>query len=411
MQEHGVPVTFAYISDAHDLHPPNPATNGYDHIAQGPGEAGYVQQLQDYDAAFATFFDRLASDGITPDNTLFVFSEEEGDHFVGGEPANPGCDGVTTPCEWAHVTCSTSCPSNDIGEINVNLRGLLATQAGNLTPFQVHSDMAPAIYLDGNPEPGAAVARTFEQDLAALTATDPYTGATEPLTYRMIDPVGMRLLHMVTGDPLRTPTIVDFLDPDYFAFAGASNCDVPCSTVQPAFAWNHGGIAREIGNTWLGLVGPGVRHLGQTGSVWSDHTDTRPTILLLTGLTDDYVSDGRVLVEFLEQGALPKSLRQHSGKVRELAAVYKQITAPFGPVGLAGIDASTTALAGDDATYEEIEAALADLTADRDAVAVQMRSMLDAAEFHGESIDMKDAMELIRSAKDIIGRAEALAGS
>ena len=38
-----------------------------------------------------------------------------------------------------------------------------------------------------------------------------------------------------------------------------------------------------------------------------------------------------------------------------------------------------------------------------------MRSMLDAAEFHGASIDMKDAMELIRSAKDIIGRAEALA--
>ena len=157
------------------------------------------------------------------------------------------------------------------------------------------------------------------------------------------------------------------------------------------------------------MVGPGVRHLGQTGSVWSDHTDTRPTILLLTGLTDDYVSDGRVLVEFLEQGALPKSLRQHSGKVRELGAVYKQITAPFGPVGLAGIDASTTALAGDDATYEEIEAALADLTVDRDAVAVQMRSMLDAAEFHGASIDMKDAMALIRSAKDIIGRAEALA--
>jgi hypothetical protein len=130
MQEHGVPVTFAYISDAHDLHPPNPATNGYDHIAQGPGEAGYVQQLQDYDQAFATFFDRLASDGITPDNTLFVFSEEEGDHFVGGDPANPGCDGVTTPCEWAHVTCSTNCPSNDVGEINVNLRGLLPRRRG-----------------------------------------------------------------------------------------------------------------------------------------------------------------------------------------------------------------------------------------------------------------------------------------
>ena len=89
MQEHGIPVTYAYISDAHDLHPPNPATNGYDHIAQGPGEAGYVQQLQDYDAAFATFFDRLASDGITPDNTLFVVQRGGGRPLRGRGPRQP----------------------------------------------------------------------------------------------------------------------------------------------------------------------------------------------------------------------------------------------------------------------------------------------------------------------------------
>ena len=29
------------------------------------------------------FFDRLAADGIDKSNTLFVFTVEEGDHFVG----------------------------------------------------------------------------------------------------------------------------------------------------------------------------------------------------------------------------------------------------------------------------------------------------------------------------------------
>jgi hypothetical protein len=38
MQEHGIPITFAYISDAHDNH----GTSGNIHVAYGPGEAGYV---------------------------------------------------------------------------------------------------------------------------------------------------------------------------------------------------------------------------------------------------------------------------------------------------------------------------------------------------------------------------------
>ena len=37
MQEHGVPVTYAYISDSHDKHPTGPA--------YGPGQAGYVAAL------------------------------------------------------------------------------------------------------------------------------------------------------------------------------------------------------------------------------------------------------------------------------------------------------------------------------------------------------------------------------
>ncbi len=65
MQEHGVPVTYAYISDAHDSH----GTDGNGQAAFGPGQQGYTQQLQAYDQAFANFFTRLASDGINQSNT------------------------------------------------------------------------------------------------------------------------------------------------------------------------------------------------------------------------------------------------------------------------------------------------------------------------------------------------------
>src|SRR5207302_4835772 len=75
MQEAGIPITYAYVSDAHDGH----GTAGNIHFAYGPGEAGYTQQLHDYDLAFQKFFDRLAADGINKSNTLFVFTVDEGD--------------------------------------------------------------------------------------------------------------------------------------------------------------------------------------------------------------------------------------------------------------------------------------------------------------------------------------------
>ena len=59
-----MPVTFAYISDAHDNHTLSRAS--------GPGEADYVAQLKEYDKAFGDFFQRLASHGIDKRNTLFV---------------------------------------------------------------------------------------------------------------------------------------------------------------------------------------------------------------------------------------------------------------------------------------------------------------------------------------------------
>ena len=73
MQEKGIPVTFAYISDAHDFH----GVSGNTHVAYGPGEAGYVAALKSYDTAFDGFFQRLNADGINASNTMFVVTSDE----------------------------------------------------------------------------------------------------------------------------------------------------------------------------------------------------------------------------------------------------------------------------------------------------------------------------------------------
>ena len=411
MQEAGIPVTYAYISDAHDNH----GVSGEIHVSYGPGEQGYVDQLHEYDRAFGQFFDRLEADGITKDNTLFVITVEEGDHFAGGQPANPGCDGINVACQWEHVTCPTAavpvCPSDNVAEVNANLRGLLTTQTGNTTGFDVHSDMAPAIYLHGNPAGEAEVTRQFEHDLASVTFENPYTGQTGPLSHEMIDRVGMRTLHMITGDPLRTPTLVSFLHPDVFAFAGAANCSSPCIQEQPGFAWNHGGLVPEVATTWVGFVGPGVKELGENGQIWSDHTDLRPTMMSLLGLEDDYTHDGRVLLDLLSGNAVPESLLLHRGVTQRLGAAYKQINAPFGQLGLDAIAVSTAALEGDDATFSDLESELDELTDDRDALGNEIRDALERAAFGQQPLNKKHAQHMIAAAQELIARADALAAS
>jgi hypothetical protein len=393
MQEHGVPVTYAYISDAHDAHPNGPA--------YGPGQAGYVAALAAYDKAFNLFFARLAKDGINPTNTLFVITADEGDHFVGGPPSPAGCDGVTTPCTYSQI-----------GEINANLAGLLATEQGITTPFSVHSDSAPVVYITGNPaRDNQTVTRPFERATGQLTAVNPITGNTDTLTNFLADSVELKLLHMITADPARDPTFVMFADPNYFLFAGAPNCNSPCVTENPAFAWNHGTVAPEINTTWLGMVGPGVDQVGVDGQTWSDHTDIRPTMILLLGLQDDYGHDGRVLAEELDGFALPKSVKK-GGSFIPLAKAYKQINAPVGPLGLASLGVSTTALErgtlSDDSTYTNLENQLISITSQRDALAAQMIALLEGAAFNGEEINKDQAKKLIAEAQALLSEVNSL---
>jgi len=391
MQEHGVPVTYAYISDAHDNHVIG--------TAMGPGQAEYVAQLKSYDRAFGKFFTRLEDDGINQNNTLFVFTSDEGDHFAGGTPTPADCDGVTVACTY---------PFPSLGEISANMTGLLATEQGVTTKFNIHNDSAPTVYITGNPARDALVTRTFERATGKLTAVNPRTGQTDTLTAALADPVEMQLLHMITSDPARTPTFTWFADPNYFFFHGGIGCGTSCVSVGPGFAWNHGDFQPEIVTTWLGLVGPGVRNDGATGRLWSDHTDVRPTILSLTGLQDDYATQGRVLFEVLHQDALPVSLREHRGTLQDLAEVYKQLNATVGQFGMATLMVSTRALEGDDVTYASLENQLLALGSRRDKVAGLMSGMLNAAA-GGQAINENGAKDLIVQGQVLIAEAGALA--
>jgi hypothetical protein len=388
MLEAGIPVVYGYIEDMHDNHGTAGGTFG-------PGEAGYVAQLSAANAAFGKFFARLAQDGINKENTLFIVTADENDKFVGGAPAPANCDGVSVPCTY-----------QQIGEIDANLSRLLATQANNTTPFAVHSDSAPTFYINGNPGQTDPITRQLERDVGALTATNPITGNTDKIVQAMADHTEQRFLHMVTSDAGRTPNFVVFANDNYFNFAsGTEPCDEApaCVTLEGhgGFAWNHGDFQEQITKTWLGLVGPGVQHTGPIDAFFTDHTDTRPTIMSLVGLKDDYEHDGRVLFEVLDD---------HHGQDRgkdvaiRLAQAYKDINAPVGRLGRKTFAISTAALGGDDATYANLEARLAHLTDVRNSIAQRMIDMLEAAEFDNKSVDRLKA-ELL------IVEAEALAAS
>ncbi|MFL5954160.1 MAG: hypothetical protein ACJ76I_08645 [Gaiellaceae bacterium] len=409
MQLHGVPVTFAYISDAHDNH--------VTASAMGPGEAAYKQQLADYDAAFATFFSDLASHGIDKSNTLFVVTVDEGDHFAGGtgtpDLAHPGSLTYThAPC--AVTAASPTCPANQLGEITTNLKALLPTGE---PAFDLHFDDAPTIYVNGQPNRTDTALRQLERDAGSATAFDPYQGgASVAIAQRLADTVEEKTLHMVNADPKRTPSFTLFGNADFF-FQGSNSAT--CGTtptvpecVDAKFAWNHGDYQDEIATTWAGFVGPGVENGGIDKTTWTDHVDLRPTINSILGLADSYVNDGRVITEILGSHAVSHQLNEHSKSTADLGAAYKQINAPFGQFALDTLVASTAALkATDELKYDRIETAITTLTSERDVLAGEIRAALNDAAAGNGAIDESRAKDWITQGQSLLDRAHALAAA
>jgi len=413
MLEKGIHVVFAYIADAHDNQ--EGAGLSAEHTF-GPGEAPYVTQLSDFNRAFGTFFANLKADGIDTSNTLFIFTPDEGDHFVGGAPSPANCDGAKIQPDGSvvpDVPCTYGV--NGVGELDLNLAAAVAN-AGDATPFSIHFDDAATTFVPGQPLPDDSSVRQLERTMAGLSAVNPHTGLPEnlmgtglgsELQGALVDPVAQKLLHMNTvADPDREPTFTFFGDPNFFFQTTGTAAPV----VGTGFAWNHGDIQPEIARTFIAIAGPGVKNLGVTKpqDFFTDHVDLRPTMMSLVGLKDDYQHDGRVITELLDSKVLPEELREHSGIAQKLGQVYKQLNAPFGDLAESTLAVSTYALKSDsagDGVYQRLENEIASWTVQRNELTGQIKSMLEGAEFDKRDIDEEKAERIIREGQELLGKA------
>jgi hypothetical protein len=404
MQEAGIPVTFAYIEDAHNNW--NPPFQAF-----GPGQGAYVDQLKQENQAYQAFFERLAADGINKSNTLFVFTADEGDHFAGiSNPTPAGCDGVTTPCDYG---------SNGVGEETTNINNALSSELNDTNPFDIHFDDAANFYVHGAvgstapPGPNDASVRQLEQDVGKLTLIDARTGTSVPATQHIADAEDQSILHMQTTDPLRTPTFTDFGNPTFFFQTGGcpSGSNPGCPVVNPAFAWNHGGDQPEVDTTWLGMVGPTVKKLGETGAVWTDHTDIRPTMLSMLGLGSGYEQDGGAAAQFFVPKFLPQQVGNHIDTYEAMLNAYNQLNAPVGQFGhdseIVSTNAAESSSTGD-AVYRGFNQQLADCQAQRAPVTTAMKADLNAAMFNHANINPGAWGNLILQADALIGDMHAL---
>ncbi len=433
----GVPVVNGYIADLHgneDIPGLSACTSAPD--ALGSGSACYIEQAQYYNQAFGAFFKRLAAAGITPKNTLFIFSSDEGDHEAGAnvgraiQPSPASCDGATVSGGTVTPDVECSYPAGSFGELDANVTGLLATQEHNTVPFSLEADTAPEFYVTGDPGPDASSVRTLEHGVASITAANPYTGTTQKIDNYIADPAEEAILHMVNADPARTPTFAMFAKPDYYLYNGSATCSGSCVQQETGFAWDHGDYAAEINTNYVGFVGPGVKHLGLDGPTasqgpssagansgqievsdqhlpgpWVDETDIRPTLMYLTGLRDDYEHDGRVITQVL---ANPNRALSDPA-VTALGECYKQLNSSVGQFGAATLVASTNAVdstSPGDATYIHVNQALTGLDKVRDALAGRIKGELEAAAFSdtpvpGAPVQFAACQGLIKAAQHL----------
>ena len=431
MQEAGIPVTYGYISDTHDKKSGATGCTSPGN-ALGPGDACSVAALHDYDNAFGQWIQRLADDGITPSNTEFMISAEENDQFAGANsvgrstaPTPAGCDGVTVACHYTNT---------QDGELNVNLSRVLSTTPSATAQYDVQPQGA-SIYVHGQPAATDPTVRQLERDTAAMTnQTSPYVNYSgvpnEHIAKYQAGALEQRVLHMQSNDPLRTPTYSIFPMPDYFF--GATGA-APTVSFNNGFAYDHGYYSPNIDVTWAAVAGPGVVNNGVDGpgptggnesqdpnsthtvpeastqGTWVEEADLRPTLLYLTGLHDDYPSDGSVISQALSSpGAALNG-------TAELAAAYQQINSSVGSFATDTLIADSNALASgsasDDSRYAAEQLTLSSLADHRDQLAALMKATLGRAALgiapgHGElTSELAQARALLRQAANLRAHA------
>ena len=256
------PSPTAYISDAHDIHVRT--RQRLVHVERpGPGEADYQQQLKAYDDAFAAFFTNLRHDGIDKSNTLFVITVDEGDHFAGGI----GSPDPRTRARWPTRTR----PARDAQASSAARRTRSARSTRTCSALHAGAPTSRCTSTTRRPSTSTAIrgrAATRRCGASSTTLAEmKLLRSVRRARERRAD--RRRLRRPGRGDrrctwstTIRTGrrrsrcsgTTTSSSRPGRRGPTCGSN---PC--VAPGFAWNHGDIQEEIGNTWVGHRRAGCR--------------------------------------------------------------------------------------------------------------------------------------------------------
>ena len=132
----------------------------------------------------------------------------------------------------------------------------------------------------------------------------------------------------------------------------------------------------------------------------------------MLGLKDDYETDGRAVTQIANENALPVSLRVHHPSIQRLATVYKQLMASFGSFSMDTLVASTRGISSDtagDQQYLDTKAAIDSLTNQRNALAAQIRTGLNQAQFANTKLSENQIKAWTAAGEALLGRADALA--
>lgn len=225
MQAAGIPITFSYVENTHTRCPGPTISSCERDLPQGT----FDDLLKADDDAFGKFFRDLADLGITPRNSLFVITTDEGDHHLP---------------DFAQRINVADLADLGLGPV------VFGSNALFYAPDEERLAEALATRLSGR---GAQVATR----------------------------AAMRALHIADGRDARTPTFMGFADPEStFASAGPPS----------SFRWNHGNIHPDITEIWLAIQGPGVRR--GSLEAFSDQADIVPTIRALLGIEEREDVDG-----------------------------------------------------------------------------------------------------------------------
>ena len=138
------PVTYAYISDAHDFH----GVSGNAHMAYGPGSAGYVAAAQGLRRRVRRVLQPAGGRRHRPSPTRCSCSRSTRAITSSAVTHDRDCDGVTMPCDLDRAGRRDQRQHRHAGRQPVPVRSRRSSWARpRPNAFTVHGDDAPPFYL------------------------------------------------------------------------------------------------------------------------------------------------------------------------------------------------------------------------------------------------------------------------